>query len=146
MSFAAGQKLTAAALNLVDLFGSAQTDFDTASQNITATSFATPGTSASVTVTSAGTLALVLIRSLMTAAGAGTIFRGSVSITGATTITSATNFANGFFTETTYNNPLMIMAARLITITPGTNTYTMQYLTGSGTAVVGGQNIIVLAP
>jgi hypothetical protein len=146
MTFTAGQKVRASQLNLLDLLANAQDDFDTASQDITSTSFATPPTSASVTVTSAGTTALVIARALMDAATAGTIFRGSVSITGDTTITAAANVTNGFFLENTYNNPIMVTAAKLITINPGTNVYTLQYFTSSGTAVLGGQNLTVIAP
>lgn len=145
-----GQKATSASINaffgLILSSPFTQRANNNTAANVTATGFATPSQSCTATVTSAGTTALVKISALLQSAAGPIICRGAVAVSGATTVTAATNLANGFILQQDLANPQMFTAMDVIPISPGTNTYTLQYLTVSGTAVVSVQSILVIAP
>jgi hypothetical protein len=110
------------------------------------TSFATPTTACTTTITSTGGFALVVIGALLTPSAAGNTVRGSLAVSGATTITAGANLTAQFFIQNTSVPPAMSTSVGLIAITPGTNTYTLQYLTTAGTYTAGSQSLTVIAP
>jgi hypothetical protein len=150
LPFTSGQKVSAALLNSVftDILSEAWTTRDiqtAANTGFTNTTFTTPTNSCVASVTSTGTFALIAISALLNATAAGVLTRGSFAVSGATTISASTNTSNNLFIENTTTSILKCTDIGIITITPGLNTYTMQYLTG-GTSTIASQSILVIAP
>lgn len=150
MAYAAsGSKVTSSLINGIFpaiLSQFTQRQAQSVGGTITATTFGLPGTPCSVTMTSSGTFAAVFIGALIAPAAAGNVCRGSIAVSGATTITAATNLGLQFLIENGNVQPIYSSAMSLIPITPGTNTFTLQYLVNAGSAVVGSQSITVIAP
>lgn len=151
MAFSAGNKLRASALNLLDLIGSSDQDLVTTTEASSSTTFADLATvGPSVTITSKGTTAIVFIQTWARTPGGTGSARAAVDVSGATTISGATNETNGFYTSnegqsSTLFTPVTTLA--IVTINPGTNTYKIKYRSTSG----GGgswqnRRIVVLAP
>jgi hypothetical protein len=118
-----------------------------AAENSVSTSYAALTTAGpAVTLTSVGTQALVCMRCI--AFGTDATFRGvaaSFAISGATTLASSDS--NG--AVATANNAgygFTLMSTQLVTITPGTNTYTMQYKTSALTSTFQSRRLFVFAP
>lgn len=116
-------------------------------ENSTSTSYAALATAGpAVTLTSVGTQALVMMRCI--AFGTDLNFRGvaaSFAISGATT-TAAADSNGAVATANNAGFGFSLMSCQLITITPGTNTYTMQYKTSSLTSTFQARRIFVFAP
>lgn len=148
-----GQKATSASINAIFglmLSGSwSQRVVQAGGGTITSTgtTFTTPATPCTTTITSAGTTALVIIGALMTPSANGNITRGSLAVSGATTTTSLTNLNNQFFLQNTITPAIMVTSFSTLTITPGSNTYTLQFVNSTGTTcTIGSQSILVIAP
>jgi hypothetical protein len=147
MSFFAGEELTAALLNAF-LTKNANEAVVLTAESTASTSYTDLTTvGPAVTITSAGTRALVIWSATMFSADA-TLRGGYVdyAISGATSrspstdtaiCASATNGAAGH----------RFSGVDLVTITPGSNTFTLKYQTaGSGTFVFQRRSLIVFAP
>lgn len=147
MSFLAGELLTADLLNSI-LTKCGDSDGVVTSEGTTSTSYADLATAGpSVTLTSAGSLALVLLYCgsyCTTSAFIGQAM--SFAVSGATTL--AASDANGRIVTT--NNAgfgFNTSAWALIPITPGSNTYTAKYKVASATSCVfHNRRIYVFAP
>jgi len=146
MAYAAGEELTAQLLNAL-LARSCQTGFVGTPQTTTSTSYTDLATvGPSVTLISAGTTALVMWSAGMFSGDA--TYRGGYcdfTITGATAraandasaaIVSATNGAAGFRST----------GFEWVTITPGSNTYTLKYKSLSGSFNFQNRRLFVFAP
>lgn len=152
MTFFAGQILTAADLNAE--FGGLLTNMGSfasvaTNQTTTSTSYvdlATPGPS--VTLTSTGTRAIILwsVHGSNNTANKGAIC--SIVISGATTLAVSDNNGILWHEKATANASFEDMQFMVATITPGSNTYKVQYKVagGSGTASFERRRIFVFAP
>lgn len=152
--FKSGQNATAGLLN--ELFAAllssdftqreAQGSGGTITFAASGTTFIAPSTVCSVPVTSVGSEAFIVIAALLSEDTAGHIGRGAVEISGDTTLPA--RVSDEFFLETTVATPLRFSTSATLPINPGTNTYTLKYLsanTGS-TLTVSSQSILVIAP
>lgn len=154
--FAAGQKLTATAENTIFqlMFANFMSQGIVGTQGtLTAhtgftNTLSTGATGPSVTLTSSGSLALVLFACETLVDTAGNTAVCSVAVSGATTISAATNqTTNGILIATRDNNTLGFGQWGLIAINPGTNTFEMQYATGAaGTSTWLQRRIVAWAP
>jgi hypothetical protein len=151
--FSSGSKLRASGINVIDLLFLADMDYVAASTesttSITYVDLATVGPT--VTITSLGTVALIYIQTFERNSTATTDRAvASVDVSGATTLSAATNESNGLFADsgglsTSNNTPGG--SFHLLTINPGTNTYKMKYrAVTAGTAAFNNRKLIVIAP
>lgn len=107
-------------------------DFISTEETTTSTSYADlPTVGPSVTVTT-GTAALVIVNSKLQNATAGQQSYASFDITGATT-TGASDTWAVFFRPSDNGFAVRAGAAHIITVTPGSNTFTMKYRATGGT-------------
>jgi hypothetical protein len=148
--WSAGNDITGAKLNdmflaiLRDFAGTGTTATSETSASTTYTDLATVGPS--VTLTSVGTLALVLFEATMfnnSAATNGTLM--SVAVSGATTIAAA----DADSIKVTIANSGVAdrhSGFAVFTITPGVNTYRGKYRAGAGTSAWADRKIWVFAP
>lgn len=155
MAYAAsGAKVTAALINgifpaILGLFtkANAPDSGTTISTTYSATLTGATTVGPTVTITSTGTLALVLYKCRCHVGTAGSGIQASVAVSGATTIAATTNETNGDFLQNTATTGASVSGFMLLSITPGTNTYTMQYRSSSAvTATFDERQILVLAP
>lgn len=148
-SFTAGQKLRASDLNAVFAAilsgGSAHNEITTSegtTSNAAYVDLATVGPS--VTITSVGTIALVMWGANLHASVAADTAVASFAVSGATTVAAADidSIQGAGTVSQSFSN------VRMITITPGSNTYTMKYkATGSThSATYANRRIVVFAP
>jgi hypothetical protein len=153
--FASGQKTTSAALNAIfaEMFSGFMTQGVVATSGTTvATTYSNAltggGTGPSVSLTSTGSLALVLFSALVNINTAGLTPTCSIAVTGATTITAATMESNQVFLRNTNVNPIKDTDWGLVAITPGLNTYEMQYRVGGATqtGTFSARRLMVWAP
>lgn len=101
----------------------------------------------SVSVTSTGTLAVVLFSANMWNGSAGTTVQCSVAVSGATTVAaSAVSALSGMDTGTGASLGYGAAQFVIVPINPGSNTYTMKYLTAAGTGTFRNRRIWVFAP
>lgn len=118
-----------------------------ATASVTYVDLATAGPS--VTLTSVGSLAIVLFGAQCITATAGNGAICSVAVSGATTITAATNDTAGNTVRASVVSPgIEAGSFMFLPITPGTNTYKLQYRTDH-TAAAGSftnRKILVWAP
>lgn len=155
--FASGMRVTAARENgifpaILGLFatkgfvGTSGTLTSTATYTNTLTGGGTTGPS--VTLTSAGSLALVWIAAETKVGTDGNGAFTGVAVSGATTLSAATNEGNGFYLVNRNIQSICASQVDIVAITPGTNTYEMQYRVGGATQVGTWVNrrIIVWAP
>lgn len=146
--FAAGQKETAALLN--GAFGkilsnwAALNEVSTGESTTSSTYVDLATVGPTVTVTSAGTMALVLFQSSFQNGSTGESIT-TVGVTGATTIAAADAEAIAFSGGST--GIAQFCGFFLATITPGTNAYTMKYrTTGGTTGTFSNRKLMVFAP
>jgi hypothetical protein len=151
---ASGQKATSASINaffgLILSSGFTQQAFVGATETTALSTYGNLTTvGPTVTITSSGSLALIYIQTFSRTSGSGSA-RASVAVSGASTITALTNENNGMLCSseglsTTANTPDTCL--HLLAITPGTNTYTLQYRsTSSTTNTFLERKLIVIAP
>lgn len=146
-----GAKVTSSLLNgvfpaILSLF--AQQAFNGTGGTFTSATYIVPpsGTCA-VTMTSTGTFALVLFDALVSSGTSGQNARGSIAVSGATTTTALTVEGLQAFLQNSNTVAEKSMSCALLAITPGSNTYTMQYRNSTGGAMtVANQHMVVLAP
>lgn len=148
---ASGQKANSSSINAItpDLLSQdTDDDFSATGGTVVGNTYATPTSSCSVTITSAGTVALVFFDAIINSGTSGQHARGSIAVTGNTTQTASTTESTQAFLDNSSTSPLKSMSCALIPITPGVNTYTMQFrnATVGGNAVVSSQHMIVIAP
>lgn len=154
--FTAGSKVTAATENAIFAFmfsafmsqGIVGTQGTLTTHSTFTNTLSTGATGPSVTLTSVGSLALVLFACETLVDTAGNTAVCSIAVSGATTISAATNqTTNGIVIATRDNNTIGVGQWGLVPITPGTNTYEMQYATGAtGTSTWLQRRILVWAP
>jgi len=95
-----------------------------------------------VTVTT-GTTALVTITARMTQGTNGESCFVGIDVSGATTAAAADTRALSFSGQSNGQRVLQASATYLITVTPGSNTFTAKYKSSSSTCTFGDRNIIV---
>jgi hypothetical protein len=152
--FAAGQKLTAAALNAIfpaiitqNMVAASISVAAQATASVTYVDLATAGPS--VTITSQGSLAIVFFGAQCITATGGNGAISSVAVSGATTLTAAANDTAGNTIRGSAVSPGSEFGNFMVlTITPGTNTYKQQYRTDHTAAAASFTNrkILVWAP
>ena len=147
-----GGRVTASSINaLFGLFLSSaftqQAYIPTSETTTTVTTYVNLATvGPTVTITSAGTQALVFISSFISATAAHNA-QAAVAVSGATTLTAATNATAGLTILNANSNQVISANLHVLTITPGTNTYTMQYTnSGAQTGTWADRKLIVIAP
>jgi len=106
----------------------------------TATLSGSPGTNTSVTLVT-GTTALVTIRAYMDNTG-NNFSRTSVAVSGASTIAATDNYCVGHYKGSLAT---LEMGTTVIVpgLTPGTNTFTLQYNNGAGTGTFADRGLTV---
>jgi hypothetical protein len=109
--------------------GSASVVTTETTTSTTFTDLATVGPAVTVTT---GPLALVLVASQLQNNTAGSAAIADFEISGATA-RSAVDSTSAYFQSDSANQPARICAPTVVTLTPGTNTFTMKYRAGGGT-------------
>jgi len=121
------------------------TDGILTSETTTSTTFANLATVGPSVTVDTGPYALVLIHCQVENSGAGSAYAG-VEVSGATSYAAALNRAVNVFNSA--NTRIGASTAMLfhggLTLTPGTNTFTMKYRVSSGTGTFADRRIIVM--
>lgn len=149
MVIAAGVDLTAAILN--NAFGTLLSDLGASdiiatSQTTTSTSYTNLATvGPRVTITSRGTRALCLFSAAMFNSSSVNGSAMAIDVSGATTIAAA-DAQNIRVTAGNSGYAFKAAGFALLTITPGSNTYTAKYKASAGTSTFVDRHLYVFAP
>lgn len=151
--FTAGQKLTAAALNAIftNMF------LENMTQNAVATHASSPGVNTfgdltgspgpTCTITSVGTLALVLFGAQMDPSSDTDNLTCTFDVSGATAISATANVGNANYIQNSNAQPVRCIGFGLVEINPGQNIYTMRYRDSiGGSGQFGDRSLMVWAP
>lgn len=148
LASAAGQYPVASGANTIVMRGPVQNVLTTNAGTTTSTSYTatlsgTPGTNPSITVTT-GTRCKVWYGARSSNATNGAPSLMSVAVSGATTVAASDDYAHMTESDTSSLDEFQFTQMHLFTgLTPGSNTFTLQYKVGSGTGSWSRRELIV---